>query len=220
MIGGAASIAGATAIKLSPVRIQKALLLLSFVGMSLLILAQVPALLMWLLYGGAFTRHWMPWEALGMAIGIALHSWIGLIAVTAMVAAGKALRGGLEPGLKLSRRGWLSFAAVLLAVIGAVWGWDEYQNRNWIASISPADGAENVPLHTEISVAWKGSYDSMGMRIDYADEPDLHTPGATAASPYGISFTPEQPFYPGRKVKVTVEAGRRTHTFTFTTAQR
>jgi succinate dehydrogenase hydrophobic anchor subunit len=220
MVGGAASIAGATAIKLTAVRVQKALLLLSFVGLALLILAQVPALLMWLFYGGVFTRHWMPWATLGMAIGITLHVWIGLAALTAMVSAGKALRGGIEPGLKLSRRAWLSFAGVLLLVLGALWGWEEYQNRHWIASISPVDGVEEVPLNTKVSVTWKGSYDSMGMRIDYVDEPDLPTPGGTAASQYGISFTPEQPYLPGRKVKVTVEAGRRSHTFTFTTAQQ
>ncbi|ULL18472.1 hypothetical protein DVH26_30780 [Paenibacillus sp. H1-7] len=220
MVGGAASIVGATAINLASVRVQKALLLLSFVGLALLILAQVPALFSWLFYGGVFTRHWIPWPVLGTVIGMALHVWLGLAALITMVSAGKALRGGIEPGFKLSRRGWLSFASVLLLVLGALWGWEEYQNRHWIASISPADGAVNVPLNAVVSVTWKGSYDSMGMKIDYADDPHLPTPGTTAGSQYGISFTPEQPYLPGRKVVVTVEAGRRSHTFAFTTAQQ
>ncbi|PZE19628.1 hypothetical protein CBW46_016910 [Paenibacillus xerothermodurans] len=175
---------------------------------------------MWLLYGGTFTLDWMPWATLGMAIGIALHVWIGLASMAAMVSAGKALRGGIKPGLKLSGRGWTIFAGVLLLLFAALWGWEAYQNRHWIASISPVDGAVDVPLDAQVAVTWKGSYDSMGMSIDYADEPNLPIPGGTAASQYGISFTPETPYLPGRTIQVTVEAGRRSHTFTFTTARQ
>ncbi|WP_068604110.1 Ig-like domain-containing protein [Paenibacillus swuensis] len=114
----------------------------------------------------------------------------------------------------------IGFLAVIMIGVVSWFAWDAYQSKNWIAHTYPADGATKVPRDVKITADWKGSRVNMlGIPVRYANEPDKYIPGATTANQQGISFKPEQELAPGREVVVTVEAGRRHHTFTFTTAE-
>ncbi len=204
--------------RLGSLPVKRGLLLLGIVGMAFVVLGQVPALFSWLMYGGSFVRHWMPWERIGFGLGMLLHIWLAVTALMTAVVSGYALTGRMEPELRLRAREGAIYFALLAAVIGGWWGWDRYQSSHWIAQTVPADGSLEVPRDSEVRVVWKGRHDSMGMRVRYADSPDTPVPGETAGSGGGMSYRPEGGFAPGARVQITVEAGRRTHTFTFTTA--
>lgn len=128
-------------------------------------------------------------------------------------------RGAVE-----RRRLWSNkfrYGLVIVILATAWWGWNVYQSKNWIASTYPADGAIDVPRNVTIVAKWKGVRgNNLGMPIRYADAPKEYIHGTTGGSEYGMTFKPESQFAPGRLVKVTVEAGRRRHTFMFTTAEK
>jgi hypothetical protein len=121
---------------------------------------------------------------------------------------------------------WLRFGKirniVVITILIAGWfGWDSYQSKNWIATTYPADGATNVPRDVTIVAMWKGARgNNLGMPIRYVDAPNEHIPGVTGGSESGMSFKPNGEFVPAKKVIVTVEAGSRRHTFTFTIAEK
>ncbi|MBD0383316.1 Ig-like domain-containing protein [Paenibacillus sedimenti] len=125
------------------------------------------------------------------------------------------IRGHANPRFGRTR----SLAIIALLIAGWI-GWDWYQSKNWMVWTYPVDGATDVPRDATIVAIWKGTRgNNLGMPIRYADNPEAHIPGVTGGSESGMSFQPEGQFAPGRKVIVTVEAGRRRHTFTFTTAE-
>ncbi|WP_426450610.1 hypothetical protein ACP26L_01040 [Paenibacillus sp. S-38] len=215
MVGGAGMLLGAWVYRKGKAR--RLLLLSSLAGMALLLLGQVPALYSWMMYQGSLIRHWPLPPKVGFFLGVGLHGWLILGALAAVTAAGLSLAGRGNSEVSLSRQEGIRFLLGLGSLLALWWGWNAYQSRNWIMSTYPADGMEHVPTETVVTVAWKGSYDSMGMRVRYEDSPDAPVPGATGATQYGMTFEPEGGFQPDRRVRIEVEAGRRTHVFSFTT---
>ncbi|SDD52010.1 hypothetical protein SAMN02799630_03648 [Paenibacillus sp. UNCCL117] len=217
--GGIATLGGRLLYLRSVEAVQRGLLLLAIVGMLFVILAQVPALFSWLLYGGAFTKGWMPLEPLGFGIGAVLHLALIVLAALTLVSALYALAGRRrsESGLRLPAKQLAVFAAALLVAGSALWGWDRYESGNWIARTYPADGASEVSVDAQVEVVWHGVRDNMGLKARYADQPDQAIPGTTGGSMSGMTFKPEGGFAPGRRVQITVDADRRIYSFTFTT---
>ncbi|WP_159888387.1 Ig-like domain-containing protein [Paenibacillus puerhi] len=215
--GGLATLGGRGLYARSSDAVQRGLLLLCILGMLFVMLAQLPALFSWFIYGGAFVKHWMPWEPAGFGIGVALH--VGLIALSAMTifTAVYALTGRRRRELRMPARQLAVYVTVLLVAAGGLWSWDRYAGSHWIAHTYPADGAVDVPLDAQVEVVWQGVRDSMGMKVRYADQSNQAVPGITGGSMSGMTFRPEGGFAPGCQVQITVDAGRRAHTFTFTT---
>ncbi|MEK8132571.1 hypothetical protein WMW72_32275 [Paenibacillus filicis] len=216
--GGALALTGRLAYMRSPEGVRRWLLLVGIVGMLVIGLAQVPALFSWLLYGGVFTGEWMPSERAGFVIGMGLHLWLTALAAGTIVSAIVALSGRLRKGLKLPGKQLAQFVALLLAIAGGWWGWELYQSSRWVAFTYPEHGAVDVPLNAQVNVVFSGTHSSMGMRIRYVEQPERVVPGMTGGGPSGMTFEPEGGFAPGSRVQVIVDAGRRSHTFEFTTA--
>lgn len=70
-----------------------------------------------------------------------------------------------------------------------------------------------------VTATWEGERSNIGIRVRYADQPNLYIPGTTSGSQNSISFGAEGGFLPGKKVNVIVEAGRRSYSYSFTTAK-
>jgi hypothetical protein len=218
VLGGLLCVVGAETIKRTTAKsLQQGLLVIACLGMAALLLSQLPAFLMWQMYDGSFTREWAPNETAGWLAGLSLHTWLAVSGVIALLASLKALLARTS-ALQLTGKQGSRTVGVLL-FCGALWVvWNLYEEQTWVAFTHPVQEARGVSRDVTVSAGWRGARGNIGIRVRYADEPERYIPGVSGASMTGVSFKPDQPFEPGRRLKVTVEAGMRSHVFYFYTA--
>ena len=197
---------------------QSSLIIASF-GMCLFILAQVPALFSWMMFFGSPITE--AGDAQNVTTGSLLHMvphlLIGVAAIYSTGLITKVLLG--KSSVYRLHPKQFAVTAIVLAAIGLGWfAVDAYADATWIEHTYPADGAQNVPLHTMVTVQWESSGNNMGMQVRYADDPSVPIHGATEASRNGISFTPDL-YLPGKEVVIEVSSGRRERTFSFLTEE-
>jgi hypothetical protein len=218
VLGGLLCVIGAETVKRAAARpVKQGLLVIACLGMAALLLSQLPAFVMWQLYDGSFTRGWAPNDTAGWLAGLSLHTWL---AVTGAITLFASVRALLTRTSTLQLTGKMGLRTVgMLLVCGALWVvWNFYEEKTWVTFTHPVAEARDVSKDVTVSAGWRGSRDNIGIRVRYADEPERYIPGVSGASMTGVSFKPDQPFEPGRKLKVTVEAGMRSHVFYFYTA--
>ncbi|MGE5704997.1 MAG: hypothetical protein ACM32O_20915, partial [Clostridia bacterium] len=148
--GGALCTAGAALLAMTSPAFRKPLLLIGLLGMLTILLAQVPAIMMWLFYGGHLIAAWLPIPLVGGWLGLSLHILLAASSILTFAAIGRALVAPASP-TRLTAKQWGSFAAVLGALAASLLLWNTFEQKNWIASTSPVDGALHVPLHSTVS---------------------------------------------------------------------
>ncbi len=218
--GGVTAYVGSWLLSREQLLWRQILLVIGSAGMLLIALAQVLPIYSYMLYWGrpiAETNISNPTVAgiVPMLPHVLLFGCsIWTLVVTVMKLAGKT------SAFSLNRK---QFGVLMLAILFIMVGWlgyDAYLNATWVLSTHPVDGSTHVSTRTSVSVKWAKPMSNGGMIIRYADDPNLYTPGTTSFSREGMTFSPEKGFLPGKKVTVEVLSGRRTHTFSFVTADR
>lgn len=216
--GGVLAWLGSRLLWLKSRAVQQISLITALLGMLLFLLGQVSPIYFWFIFRGSpITEGPVEQAAIGSFLPMLPHL---AIAFLALFTAGIILKDLASPGspIRLSAKRAGASLAILLLLFAGWLGWSKYLDATWIENTYPNDGAVNVPLYDTITVQWKQEASSMGMEVRYADDSSIPILGATSGSKDGMSFTPEM-YLPGKKVLVTVTAGRRSHTFSFTTAK-
>ncbi|RXT15281.1 Ig-like domain-containing protein [Ammoniphilus sp. CFH 90114] len=215
--GGALAWIGSSLVALESRAIRQISLLTAFIGMFLFILGQVPPLYYWYLFAGVpITEGSAEQVTTGSYTYMLPHIAVVVLAVATMVVIGTELFS-TRSSSRLSAKQTMAAIGTILFILSGWFGWDKYQDANWISYTYPQHGAINVPLYDTVTVQWKEEASSMGMSVTYADDPTIRVQGSTSGSKDGMSFTPDM-FLPGKEVLVEVTAGRRSHSFSFTTA--
>lgn len=213
IVGGIFALFGASLLKFPNKKVKQVVFLILLCGAILLLLAQIPALFSWFLFGI------IPIEKIGFfaIIPIALHLAIVFIGMYIVLFVLKHLFSKRSEW-QLSTKQISIFIGFLILIGSSTWGFSKYVDATFVHATYPEDGATDVPLHSTIEVNWAlGDMNNMGMSVEYADQPNIAIQGMTSGSATGLTFTPNI-FLPGKKVVVHVSAGRKDYSFSFTTA--
>jgi hypothetical protein len=220
ILGGLFACIGSTFLSNKNTAVQKGLHIIAALGMILFIFAQVLPIVLWIMFWGTpITEGGSANPTTGGLHGLLPHILIVVLSIFALLSIVQTLFGKASK-LRLNKNE-IGRTGIVLLFLFLIWfGIDTYLSKTWIESTTPRPGEENVSIYTLVTATWEGERSNIGIRVRYADQPNHTIQGTTTGTQSSISFGPQGGFLPGKKVNVTVEAGRRSYSYSFTTTKK